>query len=886
MANYKIVSNIDLSGNKLLDVREISRSDYSENSPYLDLLIRAGSDLVAEPDVEGGKLRLESGAGFNGTSNGNLEIIHPLHSLIFSDDFITLNTGGDVPTSVVLDTSDGSVLITTGTITIVNDLKVNGNTTLGDGIGTDVTILGSDFTLVDDDGLITTFQISNQTGNTTTIGTFHQAIPALGVGTSSFLIDVDSSPIFDVKDDGTTHIYGALYVYDTPIHFSGATDFTVGSDDSTIRTSTFYTDAIIGSVTNAKVLDIFGDTTFSNSSGNAFTNLLTDKATVNLFNVTPTTINAFGGATTVTIGGPVVDQGQEPPLTQTDIILSGDIVFKGITDYLTFNTLYNDGSLPKGSLFYSADDNALSYRTIDEEVIINLGQENVVRVRNNSGEVINNGDVVYMTGTTTGYIPDVAKANASSRETSCVLGVATHNIGVSGFGYVTTSGIVRGLALTANAGDLLYLSITPGEVTTFPPSSSNPAHFDVKIGRVVESSTGSKDAILVALGPSWSDNSTFYNMKIDTLRVRDQFFFPEVTTHTDEGSIWWDTDKIKYHTGSVIRTVVDTDSTQSLTGKTYNGLSISSVTGGFEIIGETGKELNVSSTVTFNQNYTLSTGPLVVNGHASGSQVSWPVGHLDFSALSTDNVAKKVLALVNGVVEVSDGVQLDSEGNLTVSGDIIVQGDYKAEPSSTTYNFLPEVVTTLNLATSTSTFNIGTDSATANTFNIGNSLNTSVTNFNSTKNSTAYTNGAVVIKGGLGLALNAYMNSGVYLTGNSSTHPFKINSSYSIYDDTLGSLVITGDVKTSGLNTDDSSFALLNSTVSTVNMLAVSNSTLNIGTSGANSRNVNMYSTVQIGEAANTKDLNLYGSLNIGGETGYGIQYDAIDDSINFVKLV
>ena len=113
MANFKIVTNLDLSGNEIIDVVQITRSDYSKVNPGLDLVIKAGSDAVGDADVRGGALQFYSGSGGTGQANGNLEWNHPLHSMILSDE------------SLAVTLADKPIEVNTGTGTLAQLAKVH-----------------------------------------------------------------------------------------------------------------------------------------------------------------------------------------------------------------------------------------------------------------------------------------------------------------------------------------------------------------------------------------------------------------------------------------------------------------------------------------------------------------------------------------------------------------------------------------------------------------------------------------------------------------------------------------------------------------------------------------------------------------------------------------
>ena len=128
----------------------------------------------------------------------------------------------------------------------------------------------------------------------------------------------------------------------------------------------------------------------------------------------------------------------------------------------------------EGLVFYDSTDKSLTYYNDEADVSMNIGRELWVRVRNDSGSPILNGKVVYINDAI-GQLPTIRLARADSAATSRVIGIATHDIGNNEFGYVTTTGEVKGLATNAfDDGDLLFLSaVTAGEMTTTAPLAPN-----------------------------------------------------------------------------------------------------------------------------------------------------------------------------------------------------------------------------------------------------------------------------------------------------------------------------------------------------------------------------------------------------------------------------
>lgn len=153
-----------------------------------------------------------------------------------------------------------------------------------------------------------------------------------------------------------------------------------------------------------------------------------------------------------------------------------DDVNEVITGTWTFSTYYNltPSAAPahsEGRIWYDSTSKALSYYNEEADVTVNLGQENIVRVRNTTGSTITNGQAVYINGSLGAALPTVALAQADALATSRTIGLATHDIENNTTGYVCTLGLVNNLDTSGfSAGDVLYLSTSTagGLVNTRP----------------------------------------------------------------------------------------------------------------------------------------------------------------------------------------------------------------------------------------------------------------------------------------------------------------------------------------------------------------------------------------------------------------------------------
>jgi len=318
--------------------------------------------------------------------------------------------------------------------------------------------------------------------------------------------------IFTNNSGGTFSVSGLTTPF-TGGTVSGSTNFISGLTANTFSATTY-----LGLPTDIRVTGgtySAGTAEFTNNTGGTFSvsgfltgqtdtyvtgltfsnNVLTLQQTNNQANIT-TLVNSFSG---LTVNGGISANTISattyinlPAFSGAYLPLSGGTVsgstnfISGLTantisntDYINFKTSPSVPNPTGGTLYYDSSENALSYKplTNQNDVTINLGQENLVRIYNNSGAQINNGQVVHITGSSSGT-PTVALANASKLGTTFVdslaqsSGVATHNIPNNEYGFITSFGIVRDLdTSTLIVGRELFLSDTiDGGITDDPDS--------------------------------------------------------------------------------------------------------------------------------------------------------------------------------------------------------------------------------------------------------------------------------------------------------------------------------------------------------------------------------------------------------------------------------
>ena len=143
----------------------------------------------------------------------------------------------------------------------------------------------------------------------------------------------------------------------------------------------------------------------------------------------------------------------------------------------------------EGDLFYFQGPDALTYSNASMNV--KIGQDEIVRVYNNTGSTIAKGKVVYVTGATNDF-PTIALAKADMFETVYeTQGLTSHEIPDASYGYVTVRGLYGGLNTSNfNVGDIVHVSPdSAGELVTFSPQYPN-YPFEVGVVLVADSATG------------------------------------------------------------------------------------------------------------------------------------------------------------------------------------------------------------------------------------------------------------------------------------------------------------------------------------------------------------------------------------------------------------
>jgi len=183
-----------------------------------------------------------------------------------------------------------------------------------------------------------------------------------------------------------------------------------------------------------------------------------------------------GGIVASVVAGDDIDVDSSDPAHPV-VSLEDDID----VDSIQFNLSYA-GPHAEGLMHWNSDDGIPEIGLPGGNVILQIGQELVLKVKNGSGSTINNGEAVYITGGS-GVNVIVDKASSTDFDTALVIGLATEDITNNQYGYVTIFGLVRDIDTSSmSVGDMVWLGETPGTVTNVRPEAPD---ISVHIGYVV-----------------------------------------------------------------------------------------------------------------------------------------------------------------------------------------------------------------------------------------------------------------------------------------------------------------------------------------------------------------------------------------------------------------
>lgn len=138
---------------------------------------------------------------------------------------------------------------------------------------------------------------------------------------------------------------------------------------------------------------------------------------------------------------------------------------------INFDTTYA-GGFTEGVVGWDSENGTLSVGMPGDDVVLQVGQEILRRVKNAELVTITNGTPVYIFNATGGVTEVKVAAITTHDIADAVIGVATEDIASNQFGYITILGVVRDLDTSSFVeGDTVYVSDT-GTLVTFESVAS------------------------------------------------------------------------------------------------------------------------------------------------------------------------------------------------------------------------------------------------------------------------------------------------------------------------------------------------------------------------------------------------------------------------------
>lgn len=464
------------------------------NSPSFNLI----NTNVTTANIAGAGTNITIGANGTGTLNLRNATVDMTGDLIVrGSDIIAaesvFNLVDTVATTVNFARAATTVNIgqTTGNTNVRNNLNVTG----------DVAVAGGDITTT-----AGTFNLINTNATTVNLAGAASAVN-IGAGTSLTTINDDLTVLGDAIISGNLLVSGSATIIDVekivvedPVITLGGENPPLapdnkdrglefrwhdgvsakvgffGFDDATqnfkfIPDGTNTDEVFSGPLGNLDIYDITANDIAVNGG-----NITTTASAFNLVNASATTINFAGDATSLFIGATTgLTTIRNDVLVSASHLTTLDGIEFADTPGIT------DG---ERKLLWNDDDGTLDLGLKGGNVTLQIGQEFVARVFNDSGVTLNDGDIVIINGAQGQRVSvDLADASSNAYAAAHAFGVVTETILAGEEGYVTTQGTVRGLNTFidgSSEGVEIFLSpTTPGAWTTTRPLAPNHA---VRIG--------------------------------------------------------------------------------------------------------------------------------------------------------------------------------------------------------------------------------------------------------------------------------------------------------------------------------------------------------------------------------------------------------------------
>jgi hypothetical protein len=305
--------------------------------------------------------------------------------------------------------------------------------------------------------------------------------------------------------------------------------------------------------------------------------------------------------------------------------LNGGGTFSGSVDLTNVDSITFDttptATPTEGTFVWNDGDGTLDLGMKGGNVVLQLGQEQLARVYNAEATTLNDGEIVYISGSQGNRISVKRADNSTEDGSRNTIGMVTETILSGEEGFVTTGGVVHGLDTTGlTAGATLFLS-SSGQYTQTRPTAPN---HTVIVG-FVERVHASQGSIFVKIDNGY-ELDELHNILISTESNGDVLVY--------DGTIWRNT---KTLTGDYqINGTLNVNG--SITGSLYGSASYSTTSSYVQNIksgvATTSAYTQIVGgeyvyTITFGSNYQTQNYSVSINGTTDAR--IWTVDNKTFS---------------------------------------------------------------------------------------------------------------------------------------------------------------------------------------------------------------------------------------------------------------
>lgn len=177
-----------------------------------------------------------------------------------------------------------------------------------------------------------------------------------------------------------------------------------------------------------------------------------------------------------------------------------------------------------GKMVWNDVDGTIEFQLGGGNVTLQVGQEQVLKVRNGEVTPLAEGEVVYITGSSGVHNIALRASNATEAASDRTIGVVTEVIGASpGEGYITVMGMVRNIDTNhLTEGALVYLGVGGATTATEPVA---PAH-QVIIGTCIKKSGGA--GVIYVHVTTFPELSELHDVKLTGLATGDSLVYDSV----------------------------------------------------------------------------------------------------------------------------------------------------------------------------------------------------------------------------------------------------------------------------------------------------------------------------------------------------------------------